>query len=130
MDFIIPAKKLRRSKTDECVYGFTRKTYTRTKPIPRGFVKVKNNPRENVAFIKLRKLGYSINQIANAFGRSLSYVHKRLRTAIMRGNIHMVNMRILPNKIRLATSSRRRKMLERYMPLWEAFMLGETDRPP
>lgn len=130
MDFIIPAKKLRRSKEDECVYGFTRKQYTRTHPAPKYGFKIKNNPRENVAIIKLRKLGYSINQIADVTGRSRSYIHKRLRTAIARGNLHMVQMRKLPSAIRLRCSSIRRKTLERYLPQWAAYIMGEGAKPP
>lgn len=119
-----------RSHKDGCTYNLPRKKYTRTKPIPKGYHRIKNNPRENVSFIKLRKLGYSVNQIATAFGRSLSYVHKRLRTAILRGNIRSLNLRILPNATRLRTSSIRRKMLDRYLPQWEAYILGEGDKPP
>jgi hypothetical protein len=119
-----------RSKQDGCPYAKLRKKYTRTHPAKTGFLKIKNNPRENVAIIKLRRLGYSINQLADAFGRSTSFIHKRLRTAISRGIIHMVQMRKLPSSIRLLTSSRRRRMLQTYLPLWEAFILGEGDKPP
>lgn len=118
-----------RSK-DGCVYNKPRKQYTRTHPAKTGFVKIKNNPRENIAFIKLRRLGYSINQLANAFGRSTSYIHKRIRIAITRGNIHMVEMRKLPSQIRLRCSSIRRSTLFKFLPGWEAFILGETDEPP
>ena len=130
MDFIIPAKKLRRSKEDECVYGFTRKQYTRTHAYPKGTVHVKPLTREKCAIVKLCKFGYSINQLSNALGRSTSYIARVIRTAITRGITHYLDKRKLPSQIRLATSSRRRKMLERYLPLWEAFMLGETDKPP
>jgi hypothetical protein len=130
MDFIISAKKLRRSKEDGCVYGFNRKQYTRTHAYPKGTVHVKPLQREKASIIKLSKFGYSINQLSHAIGRSTSYISRVLRTAITRGITHFLDKRKLPSQIRLATSSRRRKMLERYMPLWEAFMLGETDEPP
>lgn len=119
-----------RNHKDGCIYNLPRKQYTRTHPAPKYGFKIKNNPRENVAIIKLRKLGYSINQIADVTGRSRSYIHKRLRTAIARGNIHMVQMRKLPNAIRLRCSSIRRKTLERFLPQWEAYILGEGDKPP
>lgn len=130
VDFIISAKKLRRSNEDGCVYGFVRKQYTRTHPYPQGTVHVKPLPREKCTIIKLTKLGYTINQLSNALGRSCSFIHRTLRAAIMQGVLRLIDKRKLPNKIRLATSGRRRKMLQIYMPLWEAFMLGETDKPP
>jgi hypothetical protein len=130
MDFITPAKHLHRSKDDGCVYGFTRKQYTRTHPYPKGTVHVKPLQREKAAIIKLSKFGYSINQLSNATGRSTSYIYRVIRTAITRGITHFLDKRKLPVQTRLATSSRRRKILERFMPLWEAFMLGETDKPP
>ena len=130
VDFIIPSKNLRRSHKDECVYGFTRKKYTRNHAYPAGTVHVKPLQREKCAIIKLCKFGYSINQLSQAIGRSTSYIQRVVRIAITRGLTHFLDKRKLPNQTRLATSSRRRKMLERYMPLWEAFMLGETDNPP
>ena len=115
---------------DGLTYGKPRKQYTRTKPIPKGFFKIKNNPRENVAIIKLRRLGYSINQLANITGRSTSYIHKRIHRAIDLKIIHMVQMRKLPSQIRLACSASRRRMLQKWFSLWEAFILGEVDKPP
>lgn len=129
MDFKIPASRLHR-KTDGCIYGKPRKQYTRTKPITSGWRKQKNNPRENVAIIKLTRLGYTINQISQVLGRSSSYIHNRVRTAITRGILHFIDKRKLASQTRLRTSSIRMKNLWRWIKAWEAFILGETDEPP
>lgn len=119
-----------RSKTDGCVYAKVRKQYTRTKPIKTGFYKIKTLPREKSAIIKLTKLGYSINQLSESLGRSRSYIHKCVRTAILRGLTHFLDKRKLPSATRLMTSSIRRKNLKKYLPGWESFILGEVDEPP
>lgn len=129
IDFKVPASKLQRRK-DGCIYGHTRKKYTRTTPPTSGWNKIKNNPRENSAIIKLTRLGYTINQISNVLGRSYSYIHKRVRTAITRGLIRFIDKRKLPNTTRLRTSSIRMKNLQKWITAWEAFILGEEDKPP
>jgi hypothetical protein len=130
LDFNIPSSRLHRNKKDGCVYGNPRKQYTRTKPPTSGWRKIKNNPRENVSIIKLTRLGYTTNQIATVLGRSFSYIHNRVRTAITRGILHFIDKRKLPSATRLRTSSIRMKNLYKWMKLWEAFILGETERPP
>ena len=119
-----------RSRIDKCVYARPRKAYTRKHPPKSGFLKIKSLPREKATIIKLTKLGYSINQLSEGLGRSRSYIHKCVRTAITRGLTHFIDKRKLPAQTRLRTSSIRRKTLTKYLPLWEAFMLGETDKPP
>ena len=117
-------------KMDGCIYASIRKQYTRTKPIRTGWNKIKNNPRENVSIIKLTRLGYTINQISTVLGRSYSYIHKRVRTAITRGNLYFIDKRKLPSQIRLATSIRRMINLLKWITLWEPYLSGETDKPP
>lgn len=119
-----------RSHKDGCIYNLPRKQYTRTHPYPQGTIHVKPLQREKCAVIKLSKLGYSINQLSQALGRSTSYIHRIVKTAIIRGLTRFIDKRKLVSQTRLATSARRRIMLQRYLPLWEAFMLGETDKPP
>ena len=130
MDFIIPSSKLHRSQKDGCVYGFTRKKYIRTKPYPKHTLHIKPLTREKCTIIKLTQHGYSINQLSQTLGRSCSFIHRIIRTAILRGITHFIDKRKLPSKTRLLTSSRRIKMLQKYMPLWEVFLLGEVDEPP
>ena len=132
MDFIIPAKKLHRSKEDGCVYGFTRKQYTRThSPVKYGF-KVPFYKNEKAAMIKLRKLGYPINQIAAFTGRSFSIVHKVLAIAVERLGMRKLDARTGNTAInRLRESSRRWHIFEvRYMAGWTAFIEGAADKPP
>lgn len=119
-----------RSK-DGCVYNKARKTYTRNKPIPTGFKRITGQPRIKAAIIKLSvNFGYSTNQIAAAFGRSRSYVHKCVRTAILRGLTHFIDKRKLPSSTRLRCSSIRRKTLSKYIIGWIKFANGEVDKPP
>jgi hypothetical protein len=118
-------------KLDGCIYAVTRKTYVRTKPVKSGWYKIKNNPRENVTIIKLTGFGYTINQISHVLGRSFSFIHKRVRTAITRGNLYFIDKRKgITNTTRLTTSASRMRNLIKWFSLWESYLLGETDRPP
>jgi hypothetical protein len=119
-----------RNRKDGCTYNLPRKQYTRTKPYPTGTMHIKPLQREKCAIIKLTKLGYSINQLSQALGRSTSYIQRVVKTAITRGLTHFLDKRKMVSTIRLATSSRRRAMLQKYLSLWEAFILGEGDKPP
>jgi AraC-like DNA-binding protein len=120
-----------RSKQDGCAYAKPRKQYTRTKPIKTGFLKINPLPREKAAIIKLTaKFGYSINQLAQAFGRSTSYIQKIVRNEINLGFTSFLDKRKLPNTTRLRCSAIRKMMLQKYLPVWMAFILGEEDKPP
>jgi len=130
LDFKLPSSKLHR-KNDNCVYGNPRKNYTRTHPPINYGNKIKWQKNEKVAIIKMRKLGYTINQLADFTGRSRSIVHKILKIATKRLCIVKKDYRKgLTNQARLRCSSIRRKMLTKFLPAWEAFILGETDKPP
>jgi len=86
--------------------------------------------REAPAMIKLRRLGYSISTIARALGRSTSLVHNRIRKAIELGVIRPVDFRKMPNKTRLLSRALQWTRLLKWMPRWEAWILGSEERPP
>jgi len=86
-------------------------------------------PREASAIVKLRKKGHSINGIATFLGRSTSLVHRILKVNRQYG-LHWVDVRKLPYKARMRTCSYRRWLLEKLRQGWEAWILGEGERPP
>ena len=112
------------------VRGWTRKKYTRSHPYPEHVMRIKPMQREKAAIIKLRKLGYPINMISKALGRSTSYIHRTLRTALMRACLRPIDMRKLPSKARLYYNGFRWRTLQKYLPGWELWILGEGDKPP
>ena len=122
--------KIVRTPQDVLVYGQIRKKYTRSHPPTSGFKHDLSQPRIKATLIKLTQHGYSINQLANAFGRSTSFVHKCVRTSILRGIAHFIDKRKLPSQTRLYTSSVRRKNLSKFIAGWIAFAKGEVDKPP
>lgn len=119
-----------RSKKDGCVYSKPRKAYTRTKPAAKGWHKIKFQKNENASIIKLRRLGYSQNMLAEFFGRSLSHINRIIKTAEMRGLIPYFSMRKLKGIARRTSPIFRRKTLMKLWSAWESFILGESDRPP
>ena len=122
--------KIVTTREGRLIYGAKRKQYTRThSPKKYGF-KIKIFPRENATIIKLRKLGYPMNMISDALGRSTSYIHKILRIAIQRLSVRSMDMRKLPGQIRLYNSRKRWITLQKYLPSWTAFILGEGEKPP
>jgi len=112
------------------VRGWRRKKYTRNIPYPLHIVRVPVMQREKAAIIKLRKLGYPINMISQGLGRSRSYVHHILRAAIMRLSLRPIDMRKLPSATRLRCSTIRWNILQRFLPSWEKWILGEGEKPP
>jgi hypothetical protein len=64
------------------------------------------------------------------FGRSTSFIHRTLRTAILRLTVRSIDMRKLPAKIRLSLSWKRWRMLQKFRFGWEAFIFGEGEKPP
>jgi len=86
-------------------------------------------PREASAIIKLRRKGHSINGIALFLGRSSSLVYRILRKNRAYG-LHWLDMRKLGYKIRMRMSAYRRWLLEKLRQGWEAWILGEGERPP
>lgn len=118
------------TKHDRLVYGCIRKKYTRATPYPTHIMRIPPIGREKAAIIKLRKLGYPTNMISRALGRSTSFIHRTLRTAILRLCLRPIDMRKLPSATRLRCSSIRWNTLQKYLPAWEAWLLGEGDKPP
>jgi len=86
--------------------------------------------REAPAMIKLRRLGYSISTIARALGRSTSLLHNRIWKAIELGVIKPVDFRKMPNQTRRISRSLQWTRLMKWMPLWESWIFGESERPP
>jgi hypothetical protein len=86
--------------------------------------------REKVAIIKLRKLGYSINELSNFIGRSTSVIHRILHTYFSTAQTSMQELRKLPNQVRLASAQKHRLTMDRFIQLWESFIFGDTDEPP
>jgi len=83
-------------------------------------------PREKASYIMLRRQGYSINILSRAFGRSTSIIHKILKRAHVRTN----DLRKLPPRIRRLASARQWNTIMKLQSQWEAFMLGEGEKPP
>lgn len=88
--------------------------------------KIKWQPREKAAIHKLRRLGYSINQLSIFFGRSTSAIYNILKKSFEAKK----NLRKLPNRVRLISAQNFRFSMGKWLSLWESFILGETDRPP
>lgn len=114
---------------DGLLYGKPRKTPVRQTPYPQHVNRFNLLPREAAAYVKLRKKGYPINMIASAFGRSTSIVHKIIRANIGR-SLRYIDMRKLPSQLRLRCAAVRWNTLQKYIKFWEAWMLGEGDKPP
>lgn len=86
--------------------------------------------RESATYIKLRRMGYSISIIAQAFGRSTSAVHKRIRRAIQYGLIHYRDLRKIPNQTRRLGRARQHRDIMRTLSFWEQWILSDGDDPP
>ncbi len=100
-------------------------TYT-----PRCFFKVPFLEREKSAYIKLRRVGLSINQIAAAFGRSTSVIHRALKRVIDHKTLRRFDMRKLPYQARMRMCSFRWARMLKLLHLWELWICGEKDEPP
>ncbi|MCJ7482276.1 MAG: hypothetical protein MUO31_04860 [Thermodesulfovibrionales bacterium] len=86
--------------------------------------------REASAYIKLRRIGYSINTIAKAFGRSTSIVFRKIQRAIQYGILPRQDMRKIPNTIRQLCRARQWTQIIRFFPAWEQWVLGIGEKPP
>jgi len=101
----------------------------------RRYIRVPVLQREAVAYVKLYQLGYSINQIAKAFGRSTSVVYRRLAKYIKWGLLRRrgpgpQDLRKLPARARRLGAARRWRELLRYLPAWEEWITSEEGEPP
>jgi len=86
--------------------------------------------REKAAYVKLRRKGLSINQIAAAFGRSTSVVHRALQRVLAHKTLRRFDMRKLPHQARMRMSSFRWATLLKLLHQWELWIVGEEDEPP
>jgi len=86
--------------------------------------------REKAAYVKLRRVGLSINQIAKAFGRSTSVVHRTLKRVLAYKTLRRFDMRKLPRRARMLMASFRWSKMLKLLPQWEAWICGEEERPP
>jgi hypothetical protein len=82
-------------------------------------------PREKAAYIILRRKLVSINELSKAFGRSTSVIHRILQVAGGRRDL-----RKLPARTRILASLRNHKMMMTRLAAWEAFILGNGEKPP
>jgi len=86
--------------------------------------------RERAAIIKIRRQGVSMNAIAEAFGRSLSEIHRVIKNAESFGVLRRFSNRKLPNLLRRRSSSFKRRTLLNLMDSWIAWICGESEKPP
>ena len=86
--------------------------------------------REKAAYVKLRRVGLSINQIAAAFGRSTSVIHRALKRVIAHKTLRRFDMRKLPHQARMRMASFRWARMLKLLHLWELWICGERDEPP
>lgn len=93
-------------------------------------MRIKWLPREKTSILKLRKIGYSTNQLSTLTGRSVSLIHKILKFNESIGILHRLNLRTMPNQTRLKTASRIRRELNYWITRWLPFILGIEDKPP
>jgi len=88
------------------------------------------SPRERTAYVKLRKIGYSINHIAQAFGRSTSIIHAIIKKAENIGSIRKISNRKLPRFSLLQGCRRRLFTLLSMIPKWNLWILSEEGDIP
>ena len=89
-------------------------------------MRIKRQKREAAAYIMLRRKGVSINQLSLSFGRSTSFIYRVLKTAHLR----FLDLRKLPTYIKQLGSQRNKKTMDKLLRGWEAFILGEVEKPP
>jgi len=86
--------------------------------------------REKAAYVKLRRVGLSINQIADAFGRSRSAVHRAIKFAEGLGTLRRFSLRKLPAGLRRRSASFRWQTLMKLMPKWIVWITEGSEKPP
>ena len=87
-------------------------------------------PRERATYIKLRRFGYTVSTLSEAFGRSTSVVSRILKVAEKRGVVWRRDLRKIPSQLRTRIKNVQWRMLMSTLRMWESFMLGESDEPP
>lgn len=88
-------------------------------------------PREKACILYLRKnFDYSINNLAHAFGRSRSLIHKIIKFNRKIGNLNRTDFRFIKAYVKKIATVRQRKQLWFYMKLWQKFIMGIEAKPP
>lgn len=93
-------------------------------------------PREKAAYLKLRKIGLSINLIAQCFGRSTSVVHSALKRLLPRNPCirdrsgRLLDMRKLPRSWKMINSAKRRVSMLKLQEAWGEWVSSEEGEPP
>ena len=64
--------------------------------------------------------------LSETFGRSTSVLHACFR----RAGLHMADLRKLPARVRRLARVRMQRNMMLLARAWEAFMLGEGEKPP
>lgn len=93
--------------------------------------RVKYDLREKECYIRLSRLGYSINIIAKLFKRSTSAVHRRLsRSVFYIEKAGVLDLRKLPRQVREKAAHINHKTLLRLGRAWLMYAIGQEDKPP
>jgi len=94
-------------------------------------MRLKYHKNERAAILFFRKnLGYTLSAISKVFGRSTSLVHHIIKFNQLIGNLAHLDLRKIPNQLRLRTAQKHRLSMERIIALWLPFVFGEVDKPP
>lgn len=94
-------------------------------------MRIKISNREAATYIKLRRdFGYTINQIASAFGRSTNVVWRRLQRNIDLGVFRRIDLRKIPNAIRKKVKYFNIMKLQQYILGWEKWISTGKGKPP
>ena len=86
--------------------------------------------REAQVVVRLRRFHYSQNLIASFLGRSTSFVHRILKFNRALGALRKTDLRKIPRRVRELSRMVQHSRLIRHWGSWEAYLLGEGDRPP
>ena len=92
-------------------------------------IPVLQRERASILFLR-RRFKYSINQLATAFGRSASLIHKIVKFNTRLGVLRWMDNRYVKTYVKKIAAARQTRQLAFFMGLWQAFILGEEDRPP
>jgi hypothetical protein len=87
--------------------------------------RIKRAFREAAAYVKLRRLGYSISVLSHAFGRSTSMIWR-----ILKRNGDHDDLRKIPTHTRNLAKVRQWENIQRFVSYWELWILGEGEKPP
>lgn len=89
-------------------------------------LRINRLPREAAAYVKLRKLGYSINILSKVFGRSTSMIWRILTF----NGLCMQDLRKIPAYVRKLSRAQQWWNINRWRTHWEHWILGEGEKPP